>query len=65
MFNVDPSNKSMEQAGIPVSGSFEELVQECDIMLDSSARRHRSKEQGAVRKAVAQKLCSRAARRTK
>jgi len=36
MFNVDPSNKSMEQAGIPVSGSFEELVQECDIMLDSS-----------------------------
>ena len=36
MFNVDPSNKALEEAGIPVSGSFEELVQECDIMLDSS-----------------------------
>jgi len=36
MFNVAPENKSMEQAGIPVSGSFEELVQEADIMLDSS-----------------------------
>ena len=36
MFNVDPSNKSMEEAGIPVSGSFDELVQEVDIMLDSS-----------------------------
>ena len=36
MFNVDPSNKALEQAGIPVSGSFDELVQECDIMLDSS-----------------------------
>ena len=36
MFNVDPSNKAMEEAGIPVSGSFEELVQEVDIMLDSS-----------------------------
>ncbi len=36
MFNVDPKNTSLEDAGIPVSGSFEELVQECDIMLDSS-----------------------------
>ena len=36
MFNVDPSNKSMEEAGIPVSGSFEELVQEVDIMMDSA-----------------------------
>lgn len=36
MFNVDPTNKSMEQAGIPVSGSFEELIQEVDIMLDSA-----------------------------
>ena len=36
MFNVDPSNKAMEEAGIPVSGSFDELVQEVDIMLDSS-----------------------------
>ena len=36
MFNVDPANKSMEQAGIPVTGSFEEHVQEADIMLDSA-----------------------------
>ena len=36
MFNVMPENKSMEEAGIPVSGTFEELVQEVDIMLDSS-----------------------------
>ncbi len=36
MFNVMPENKAMEEAGIPVSGSFEELVQECDIILDSS-----------------------------
>ena len=36
MFNVAPENKSMEDAGIPVSGTFEELVQESDIMLDSS-----------------------------
>lgn len=36
MFNVMPENKSMEEAGIPVSGSFEELIQECDIILDSS-----------------------------
>jgi glyceraldehyde-3-phosphate dehydrogenase (NAD(P)) len=36
MFNVDPSNHAMEEAGIPVSGSFEDLVQEVDIMLDSS-----------------------------
>ena len=36
MFNVDPSNKSMEEAGIPVSGSFEDLVGSVDIMLDSS-----------------------------
>lgn len=36
MFNVLPEDKSMEEAGIPVSGSFEELVQEVDIMLDSS-----------------------------
>jgi glyceraldehyde-3-phosphate dehydrogenase (NAD(P)) len=36
MFNVDPANKSMEEAGVPVSGSFEELVQEVDIMLDSA-----------------------------
>ena len=36
MFNVDPGNKAMKDAGIPVSGSFEELVQEVDIMLDSS-----------------------------
>lgn len=36
MFNVMPEDKSMEDAGIPVSGSFEQLVQEVDIMLDSS-----------------------------
>jgi glyceraldehyde-3-phosphate dehydrogenase (NAD(P)) len=36
MFNVDPANKAMEEAGIPVSGSFEELVQEADIILDSA-----------------------------
>ena len=36
MFNVMPENKSMEEAGIPVSGTFEELVQSVDIMLDSS-----------------------------
>lgn len=36
MFNVDPQNKAMEEAGIPVSGSFEDLVKEADIMLDSS-----------------------------
>ncbi len=36
MFNVSPANKSMEEAGIPVSGTFEELVQEVDIMLDSA-----------------------------
>jgi glyceraldehyde-3-phosphate dehydrogenase (NAD(P)) len=36
MFNVMPENKSMEEIGIPVSGTFEELVQEVDIMLDSS-----------------------------
>jgi glyceraldehyde-3-phosphate dehydrogenase (NAD(P)) len=36
MFNVDPANHAMEEAGIPVSGSFEDLVQEVDIMLDSS-----------------------------
>ncbi|MFA5675473.1 MAG: type II glyceraldehyde-3-phosphate dehydrogenase [Christensenellales bacterium] len=36
MFNVMPENKSMEEAGIPVSGSFEELIRECDIILDSS-----------------------------
>lgn len=36
MFNVAPENKSLEEAGIPVSGTFEELVQEADIMLDSS-----------------------------
>jgi glyceraldehyde-3-phosphate dehydrogenase (NAD(P)) len=36
MFNADPSNKSMEEAGIPVSGSFEDLVSGVDIMLDSS-----------------------------
>ena len=31
-----PATRAMEEAGIPVSGSFEELVQEVDIMLDSS-----------------------------
>jgi glyceraldehyde-3-phosphate dehydrogenase (NAD(P)) len=36
MFNVAPENHAMEDAGIPVSGSFEELVQSVDIMLDSS-----------------------------
>jgi glyceraldehyde-3-phosphate dehydrogenase (NAD(P)) len=36
MFNVTPENKAMEEAGIPVSGTFEELVQSVDIMLDSS-----------------------------
>jgi glyceraldehyde-3-phosphate dehydrogenase (NAD(P)) len=36
MFNVDPGSKAMEEAGVPVSGSFEELVQEADIMLDSA-----------------------------
>jgi len=36
MFNVAPENKSMKEAGIPVSGTFEELIQEADIMLDSS-----------------------------
>jgi len=36
MFNVAPGNRSMAEAGIPVSGTFEELVQEADIMLDSS-----------------------------
>lgn len=36
MFNVDPADKSMVEAGIPVSGSFEELVQEVDVILDSS-----------------------------
>ena len=36
MFNVAPENKAMEEAGIPVSGTFEELVQSVDIMLDSS-----------------------------
>jgi glyceraldehyde-3-phosphate dehydrogenase (NAD(P)) len=36
MFNVAPGNTALEDAGIPVSGTFEELVQECDIMLDSS-----------------------------
>lgn len=36
MFNVMPEDKSMEEAGIPISGTFEELVQEVDIILDSS-----------------------------
>ncbi len=36
MFNVAPDNKAMREAGIPVSGSFEELVKSVDIMLDSS-----------------------------
>jgi len=36
MFNAAPGSDAMAQAGIPVSGSFEELVQECDIILDSS-----------------------------
>ena len=36
MFNVVPGNTALEDAGIPVSGTFEELVQEVDIMLDSS-----------------------------
>lgn len=36
MFNVMPKNKSMEEVGISVSGTFEELIQEVDIMLDSS-----------------------------
>ena len=36
MFNVAPGNTALEDAGIPVSGTFEELVQEVDIMLDSS-----------------------------
>ncbi len=36
MFNVDPINKFMGEASITVSGGFEELVQDCDIMLDSS-----------------------------
>lgn len=36
MFNVEPNNKSMEVAGIKISGTFEELVQEADIILDSS-----------------------------
>ncbi len=36
LFNAAPGNKSLEEAGIPVSGTFDELVQEADIMLDSS-----------------------------
>ena len=36
MFNAIPGNKAMEDAGISVSGTFEELVQDVDIMLDSS-----------------------------
>jgi len=36
MFNVKPEDTSMADAGIPISGSFEELVQEVDVMLDSS-----------------------------
>lgn len=36
MFNVMPENHAMEEAGIPVSGTLEELVQQVDIMLDSS-----------------------------
>ena len=36
MFNAMPGNNAMAEAGIPVSGTFEELVQEADIMLDSS-----------------------------
>ena len=36
MFNANPEDTSMADAGIPISGSFEELVQEADIMLDSS-----------------------------
>ena len=36
IFNVAPGNTALEDAGIPVSGTFEELVQEVDIMLDSS-----------------------------
>jgi glyceraldehyde-3-phosphate dehydrogenase (NAD(P)) len=36
MFNVNPSDTSMKDAGIPITGSFEELVQEVDVMLDSS-----------------------------
>ncbi len=36
MFNVAPGNTALADAGIPVSGTFEELVQEVDIMLDSS-----------------------------
>lgn len=36
MFNVNPDCMAMQEAGIPVSGTFDELVQEVDIMLDSS-----------------------------
>jgi glyceraldehyde-3-phosphate dehydrogenase (NAD(P)) len=36
MFNVMPKDTSMADAGIPIAGSFDELVQEVDIMLDSS-----------------------------
>ena len=36
MFNAMPEDHSMEEVGIPVSGSFDELVQEVDIMLDAT-----------------------------
>lgn len=36
MYNVNPADTSMADAGIPITGSFEELVQEADVMLDSS-----------------------------
>jgi len=36
MYNVNPSDTSMKDAGIPITGSFEELVQQVDVMLDSS-----------------------------
>lgn len=37
-YNANPENQNLlEEAGIPVSGTLEDLVQKCDIMLDATS----------------------------
>lgn len=38
LYNAMPENQGLfEEAGIPVAGTFEELISECDIILDSTS----------------------------
>ena len=63
-YNALPENEDkLKEAGVPISGTMEDMVEQCDIILDATSAGIGAKNKELMR-AWAKKPSSRAARRT-